>query len=107
MIINKNEGWTAKTIYSRVLVLCEQREWSITKLAEQAQLAPSTFYTYRYRNSIPSVETLIAICDAFGITLAKFFMVEDSETDELYEVLNGLSSTSKNLLKEVALRMRE
>ena len=102
MITNKNEGWTAKTIYSRILVLCEQREWSITKLAEQAMLAPSTFYTYHYRNSIPTVETLIAICDAFGITLAKFFMIEDAETDELYEVLNGLSSSSKNSLGRFA-----
>lgn len=103
----KNKSWTSETIYNRILSLCEQNEWSITKLAEQAGLTPSTFYTYRYRNSMPTVETLIAVCDAFGISLAKFFLIEDNETDELYNLIKGLSPTSKDLLKEVAKRMRE
>lgn len=103
----KNEVWSSKTIYNRILVLCEEYGWTMSRLAEMSGMTQSTLYTYRYRNSMPKIETLIAICDAFGITLAQFFMLENEETDELYQTLNNLSDISKNLLKEVAKRMKE
>ena len=107
MKITKNEGWSSKTIYNRILVLCEERGWTLTRLAELAAMNPSTIYTYRYRDSMPKIETLVAMCEVFNITLAQFFMLDESKDDELFIVLNGLSDTSKNLLKEVAKRMRE
>lgn len=69
-------------------------------------MTQSTMYSYRYRNSIPKVETLIAICDALGITLTKFFLVKDDEVDELYVVLSQLSRDSRQLLMEVAKKMK-
>lgn len=69
-------------------------------------MTQSTMYSYRYRNSIPKVDTLIAICDALGITLTKFFLVKDDEVDELYVVLSQLSRDSRQLLMEVAKKMK-
>lgn len=106
MEVTKNEGWTSKTIYNRILELCEEYGWTMNRLAELSGMTQSTMYTYRYRNSMPKIETLIAICDAFGISLAKFFMVKDDEVDELYIVLSQLSRESKTLLMEVARRMK-
>lgn len=106
MEITKNEGWTSKTIYNRILELCEKYGWTMNRLAELSGMTQSTMYTYRYRNSMPKIETLIAICDAFGITLAQFFMVKDDDADELYVVLSQLSHESKTLLMEVARRMK-
>ena len=106
MEITKNEGWTSKTIYNRILELCEEYGWTMNRLAELSGMTQSTMYTYRYRNSMPKIETLIAICDAFGITLAKFFMVKDDEVDELYIILSQLSHDSKTLLMEVAKKMK-
>lgn len=106
MEITKNEGWTSKTIYNRILELCEEYGWTMNRLAELSGMTQSTMYTYRYRNSMPKIETLIAICDAFGITLAKFFMVKDDEVDELYIILSQLSHESKTLLMEVAKKMK-
>lgn len=106
MEITKNEGWTSKTIYNRILELCEKYGWTMNRLAELSGMTQSTMYTYRYRNSMPKIETLIAICDAFGITLAQFFMVKDDDVDELYVVLSQLSHESKTLLMEVARRMK-
>ena len=103
----QNEVWTSQTIYNRILALCEQRGWTAYRLAELAGISVATIYTYRRRVSMPKIETLIPICNAFGISLAKFFMLPDSEADELYAVLSDLSKTSRNLLKEVALRMKE
>lgn len=102
----KNKRWTSKTIYDRILALCGQYGWSITRLAELAEMPASTIYSCRYRDSMPKIETLIAICDALDITLAKFFMVEDGDTDALYGVLRELSDSSKKLLVEVAKRMK-
>lgn len=106
MIKIKNEHWTSETIYSRILVLCEEYGWSINRLAEMAGVTPSTIYTYRYRESMPKVETLIVICNAFGISLSKFFRIEDDTANELYDVICGLSKSSRGLLKEVAKRMK-
>lgn len=106
MEITKNEGWTSKTIYNRILELCEEYGWTMNRLAELSGMTQSTMYTYRYRNSMPKIETLIAICDTFGITLAKFFMVKDDEVDELYIILSQLSHESKTLLMEVAKKMK-
>lgn len=106
MEITKNEGWTSKTIYNRILELCEEYGWTMNRLAELSGMTQSTMYSYRYRNSIPRVETLIAICDALGITLTKFFMVKDDDVDELYIVLSQLSHESRNLLMEVAKKMK-
>lgn len=106
MEVTKNEGWTSKTIYNRILELCEEYGWTMNRLAELSGMTQSTMYTYRYRNSMPKIETLIAICDAFGITLAKFFMVKDDEVDELYIILSQLSLESKRLLMEVAKKMK-
>ena len=61
---------------------------------------------YRYRASMPTIETLVEMCEVFEITLAEFFMVED-KNEELIRILNGLSDSSKELLMEVAKRMKE
>ena len=106
MKITKNEGWSAKTIYNRILALCEERGWTLTRLAEVAAMNTSTLYTYRYRASMPTIETLVEMCEVFEITLAEFFMVED-KNEELIRILNGLSDSSKELLMEVAKRMKE
>lgn len=106
MEITKNEGWTSTTIYNRILELCEEYGWTMNRLAEMSGMTQSTIYSYRYRNSIPKVETLIAICDALGITLTNFFLVKDDDVDELYVVLSQLSHDSRQLLMEVAKKMK-
>ena len=79
---------------------------ALTRLAELAAMNTSTLYTYRYRASMPTIETLVEMCEVFEITLAEFFMVED-KNEELIRILNGLSDSSKELLMEVAKRMKE
>ena len=102
----KNESWTSATIYNRILVLCEENGWSISKLAELSGITASTLYTYRYRNSMPKIETLVVICDAFDITLSKFFMVDDQSANDLFDTICCLSKSSRELL-QVAKRMKE
>ncbi len=60
----------------RILELITQRGWSEYKLAKESGLAQSTIATLFRRNTLPSVTTIEAICDAMGITMAQFFTPE-------------------------------
>ena len=67
-----------------------QRGWSMYELAQEAGITQSTLTSMMKRGNPPKIETLECICEAFGITLAQFFM-ED-------EALEILSATEKDLV---------
>ena len=47
--------------------------WTDYKIAKEAGLSPNTVSNIFVRNTTPSLPTLQAICDAFGVTLSQFF----------------------------------
>ena len=61
--------------------LRKQRGWSVYKLAEEAEITPSTIFNMYSRGTLPSITTLYALCNAFEISLAEFF--SDDNRDEL------------------------
>lgn len=61
--------------------MCKERGWTTYRLAEEASITPSTIFNMRSRGTLPSLMTLYAICNAFGITLAEFF--SDNGGDDL------------------------
>ena len=61
-----------------------QRGWSMYELAQQAGITQSTLSSMIKRGNAPKIDTLYFICEAFGITLAQFFM-----DDEKLEFLNA------------------
>lgn len=106
-MIKKNSKWNNITIYNRVLQLCEEQDVGIIKLSAMTGINPSTFYTYRRRKSMPSIETLVAMCDALNISLSEFFRTdEDDNRDALFNLINSISAESRKLLVEVAKRMK-
>lgn len=60
-----------------------QRGWSMYELAQEAGITQSTLTSMIKRGNPPKIDTLKCICEAFGITLAQFFM-----EDEALEILN-------------------
>ncbi len=68
-------------INKRIIELCNERGWSIYTLALEAGLTQSTLSSMLQRGTPPKIDTLQAICDALGLTLAQFF--SDTETSEL------------------------
>lgn len=48
----------------------------------EAGITQSTLSSIMQRKSLPKIETLQCICEAFGITLSQFF-VEDEQTEIL------------------------
>ncbi len=60
-------------ILERVLQLREEKGWSEYKLSVESGIPQSTISSWFRKKVQPSVQSLQAICDACGITLAQFF----------------------------------
>ncbi|MGM9647657.1 MAG: helix-turn-helix domain-containing protein [Eubacteriales bacterium] len=90
----------------RLRKLLKERGWTMYRLSVNSGLSESTIANIFRRNTIPSVDTLERICDAFGITLAQFFA--DSEMVEMTPDLKELFDSWLSLTpeqKKAALQM--
>lgn len=69
-------------IIERIKELRDARGWSTNQLALEAELTQSTVATLLKpnQNSLPSLDTLMCLCRAFGITPAQFFL-EDEQSE--------------------------
>lgn len=66
-------------ILEHIKELCAERDWTVYRLADEAGITQSTLTNMFYRKTLPSISTLMAICNAFNITLAQFFSATDTE----------------------------
>ena len=73
-----------------------QRGWSMYELAQQAGITQSTLSSMIKRGNAPKIDTLYFICEAFGITLAQFFM-DDGELEILTDDEKRLMSLYRRL----------
>lgn len=65
---------TYTAVRNRLLFLCEEKRFSIHKLATESAVAPSTIKNILYgKSKNPGIVTLKMLCDGFGITLVDFF----------------------------------
>ena len=78
-------------IIAKIEKLKNERGWTDYELAQQAIITQSTIASMKARNSPPKLDTLQSICNAFGITLAQFFL-----EDERIEII---SEQEKQLLE--------
>ena len=78
-------------ILSKIKVLQGERGWTDYKLAQKANISSATLSSIFNRESLPKLETMQCICNAFGLTLSQFFL-----EDEKVEIL---SETEKEMLK--------
>lgn len=77
-----------------------KKNWSFYKLAEQSSLPVSTINNMYVRKSLPSLSTLIAICNGLGISLSQFFASDENDIineqeKDLIEHFRNLSSQNK------------
>lgn len=65
-------------VKNRILVLLEEKNMSIHKLAIESAVAPSSIKNILYgKSQNPGVATIKLLCDGFGITLIDFFNTEE------------------------------
>lgn len=65
-------------VIARINALCEARGWTYYRLAKESDIPYSTLNTMLHKTYVPTIPSLIKLCDGFGITMAQFF----SERDE-------------------------
>lgn len=63
-------------VLERITELREKRHWSEYQLAERSGLTQSTISSWYRKGMLPTIPSLSKICDAFGITMAQFFLDE-------------------------------
>ena len=94
-------------VIDRINELRIQRGWSVYTLALEAQLTQSTLASMLQRNTPPKIETLQSICDAFGITMAQFFLDDEqveilsTKERELLTAYRRLSGKKQQLLLDI------
>lgn len=60
-------------INGRIRQLCDARGWTVYRLAKESGITYSTLCTMLNKSNLPSIPTLLKICNGLGITLAQFF----------------------------------
>lgn len=64
----------------RLMALCDQRCWTINKLATVSGVPPSTVKSILYGKSRkPGIVTIKILCDGLEISLAEFFSSPEFE----------------------------
>ena len=95
----------------RIRQLMAERGWTNYQLAKEAGLSHSTVANMLNRNNSPTLPTLEAVCDAFGISMAQFFSDRSNPallTDEqstLFARWSTLTEDQKRILLELMSTM--
>ncbi len=92
--------------HKRLRQLLNERGWTEYRLSKECGLSESTLANIFKRNTLPSISTLQAICDGFGITISQFFAEGDmvEMTPELKELFNSwvsLTAEEKQTVMQV------
>ena len=99
-------------VINRIDKLMADRKWSDYRLAIESGLSSSTIANFRRRNTLPSIPTLEAICNAFGISLSQFFSEDmtyvhlSSEQKEFFDKWVSLTERQKHIIEEIVSEMR-
>ena len=99
-------------VKERLQQLMDERQWTIYKVAKEADIPWSTVRNMFKRNTEPSIGTLEAICKGMGMTLPQFFDVENQMglTDEQRQLINQwgkLDERKKQLVSELVDALNE
>lgn len=85
-------------VLGKILEMRKERGWSELRLAEKSGLTQSTISSWYRKKILPSIPSLMKICDAFGITLCQFFMEETDNqvalNDQQVHLINSAAKLS-------------
>ena len=67
-------------VKNRILILLEEKNMSIYKLAIESAVSPSSIKNILYGKSVnPGIATIKMLCDGFGISLKSFLIPKNLE----------------------------
>ncbi len=97
-------------IHKRISQLMEEHGWTKYRLSKQCGLSEATIVNIFRRNAVPSIYTIEAICNGFGITISQFFAEDESvelspELRELFDAWLFLTPTQKAAILQTIKEM--
>ncbi|MCI8669323.1 MAG: helix-turn-helix transcriptional regulator [Lachnospiraceae bacterium] len=95
------EDFTTNNVLSRIEELLKTRHWTHYRLSKESGIPYSSISNMFKRNTVPSIPTLMKICDGLKISMSDFFRYEEktfSETITLAKNIEELDEYKKNLL---------
>ncbi len=87
-------------ILDKITEMREERHWTEYQLAEKSGLTQSTISSWYRKNMLPTIPSLLKICDAFGISMSQFFLENKRETVLLNERQRNLLDAAAKLNAE-------
>ena len=87
----------------KITTLREERHWTEYQLAEKSGLTQSTISSWYRKNLLPTIPSLMKICDAFEITLSHFFLENSNQSvvlnERQLELLEAASKLDKDQME--------
>lgn len=87
-------------VLERITELRQVRHWTEYQLAEYSGLTQSTISSWYRKQMLPTIPSLMKICDAFGITISQFFLEDAEQAISLTEKQYALLAASSKLNSE-------
>lgn len=84
-------------VLDRITKLRKERHWTEYQLSEKSGLTQSTISSWYRKDMLPSIPSLLKICDAFGISLSQFFLEDSNQTVLLTDKQIALLTVSAKL----------
>lgn len=84
-------------VLERITEMREERHWTEYQLAEKSGLTQSTISSWYRKGMLPTIPSLLKICDAFGISVSQFFLDDSSHTVLLTDKQLALLTASAKL----------
>ena len=72
-------------VLKKITELRTERHWTEYQLAEASGLTQSTISSWYRKNMLPTLPSLIKICDAFNISVSQFFLEDSTQAILLNE----------------------
>ena len=102
-------------VINRIDALMKERNWSDYRLSLESGLSTSTIANIHRRNTVPSIPTLEAICQAFGISLSQFFAEDESfsmvylseEQKKMFDDWLSLTAQQKDILSDIITEFKK
>lgn len=89
-------------VMNKIRKLQGERNWTDYKLAKEAGISQSSLATLFARTTPPKIEMLQCICEAFGISLAQFFL-----EDEKIEIINEEEKQLLTLFRKLTAKKKQ
>lgn len=89
-------------IISKIKVLQGERDWTDYRLAQEADLPLTTLSAIFTSRNLPRIDTLQCICNAFGLTLAQFFL-----DDEKIEMLSDNEKLMLQAFRKLSIKQQK